>query len=288
MELFEGANMYLDATISEELLSLLLDAPTMDQYDDANLELFPIAVRGYLLSWHLVFDSFSSASSRVRSNYSALIEDGKYIEPLLNFMFDVLGNSAASALKLEKEGINDAMIRKYDMSAAMNLESSERDMHWLLVNLYYLGLKYIPGTVKKWWLTCKDRQTSISVEAWTEKYFSNLVVQDLLDDVIQWSDTQETGSEDEKTLSIRVSKNSREVFAGYEIDEMETSVVIRLPSSYPVKIAAVESVNRVGIPESKWQNFLRYTQGAIQFTVRCILENQSHFSTDQYFRTVLL
>ena len=34
--------MYLDATISEELLSLLLDAPTMDQYDDANLELFPI------------------------------------------------------------------------------------------------------------------------------------------------------------------------------------------------------------------------------------------------------
>jgi hypothetical protein len=204
----------------------------------------------------------------VRGDYSIIIKTGGYLGPFLSFVFDVLGHSAASALRLDKAGIDDAMIRNYDMWVAMNSESLEQDMHWLLANLYCLSLKYIPSLVKKWWLTCEDRQTSIAVEAWTEKYFSNLVVQDLLDGVIEWSEKQETGSDDEKTLSVKVSKNSREVFAGYEIDELETKIVIRLPPTYPLTIATVESINRVGIPDKKWQEFVRITQGAIQFTVR--------------------
>jgi hypothetical protein len=261
------AKRYPGAIFEDELLSLLLDAPTINAYDDAALELFPIPVRRYLLSWHLVFDSFSSASNKVRVDYSATIGAGDYIDPFLSFMFDVLGHSAASPLKLDREHIDDSMVRKYDMWVATNSDSLEHDMHWLLVNLYYLSLKYIPGLVKTWWLDSKDRQTTIAVEKWTEKYFSTLIIQDLFDDVSQWSEKQEADSEDEKTLMVKVSKNSREVFAGYEIDDMEMKIVIRLPPSYPLHIATVESINRVAIPEQKWQSFLRSTQGAIQFTV---------------------
>lgn len=265
------ANVYPGAILEEELLSLLLDAPTISAYEDADLELFPLSVRGYLLSWHLVFDSFSSASNKVRGDYSTMIGTGDYVGPFLSFMFDILGHSAASPLKLDRKGINDSMIRNYDMWVATNSESLEHDMHWLLANLYFLSLKYIPGLVKNWWLTCKDRQTSIAVTSWTEKYFSTLIVQDLLDDVSQWSEKQEAESDDGKSLSVKVSRNSREVFAGYEVDDMEMKIVIHLPPTYPLKIATVESIHRVAIPEQKWQSFLRSTQGAIQFTVSLFL-----------------
>ncbi len=246
---------------------MLLDAPTLNDYSDQELQQFPLSVRRYLLSWHLVFDSFSSASNKVRDDYSGIIKSGDYIGPFLSFMFDVLGHSSASALRLDKERFDEAMIRKYDLWVAAEFESSERDMQWLLVNLYYLSLKYLPGVVKDWWLNCKVRQISIAVEAWTEKYYSSLIVQDLLDDVISWSKEQTTESEDEKTLVIKVSKNSREVYAGYEIDELMMQIVIRLPVDYPLKIATVESVNRVGIKENKWASFIMITQGVIAFTV---------------------
>jgi E3 ubiquitin-protein ligase listerin len=248
-------------------LSLLLDAPKINDYQDADLELFPVSVRRYLLSWHLVFDSFSSASNVVRLDYSDEIKTGGYLSSFLEFMFDALGHSAATPLKLDREHIDDSMIRKYDMWVATDSQSLERDMHWLLVNLYYLCLKYIPGEVKNWWLNCKDRQTSIAVLAWTEKYFSTLIVQDLLDEVSQWSETQDGEPDGEKKLQVKVSKNSREVSAGYEIDDMEMKMVIRMPAMYPLSIVTVESINRVAIPAEKWQTLLRSTQGRIQFAV---------------------
>jgi hypothetical protein len=279
--------MYLGATIEGELLSLLLEAPKINDYQDADLELFPLSVRRYLLSWHLVFDSFSSASNMVRRDYSDEIKTGGYLSPFLEFMFDILGHSAASPLKLDTEHVDDSMIRKYDMWVAKNSESLERDMHWLLANLYYLCLKYIPGEVKSWWLNCKNRQTSIAVRAWTEKYFSTLIVQDLLDDVSQWSEKQEAESDDEKKLQIKVSKNSREVSAGYEIDEMEMKMVICLPPAYPLSTATVESVNRVAIPVERWQTLLRSTQGRIQFAVSLFLLYEYWFTTEHFSRTVL-
>lgn len=248
-------------------MSLLLDAPTIHHYSDSDLEQFPLGVRRYLLSWHLIFDSFSSASNKVRNDYSDMIGKGDYIGPFLSFMFDVLGHSAANSLRLDKERFDEAMIRNYDMWVATDSESSEREMQWLLVNLYYLSLKYLPGLVKNWWVNCKKRQTSIAVESWTGKYYSTLIIHDLLDDVVWWSEKQKTGSEEDKTLVVKVSKNSREVLAGYEIDELMMQIVIRLPVDYPLHIATVESVNRVAIAEKKWQSFIMTTQAAIAFTV---------------------
>ncbi|KAE9363590.1 hypothetical protein N431DRAFT_550388 [Stipitochalara longipes BDJ] len=264
------------ATIGDELLSLLLDAPKISNFDDTELELFPLPVRRYLLSWHLVFDSFSAASNNVRGDYSTEIDAGGYLGPFLKFMFDILGHSVASPLKLDKEGIDSVMIRNYDMDAATNSKSSEYDMHWLLVNLYYLSLKYLPGLVKKWYKACENRQTVIAVGAWTAKWFSALVVEDVLDDVAQWSEKLEAKS-DEKTLRVKISKNSREVFAGYEIDDMEMIIVIRLPPEYPLNVVDVQSINRVAIPEKKWNNFIIHTQGAIQFTNGSIVDGLETF-----------
>ena len=50
------------ARLPEELLSLILDAPTMAALVDASFErTMPLPLRGYLLSWLLVFDHLQHA-----------------------------------------------------------------------------------------------------------------------------------------------------------------------------------------------------------------------------------
>jgi hypothetical protein len=182
-------------------------------------------------------------------------------------MFDVLGHSAAHPINLAKARFDEQTIRAYDMWEANDSESNERNMQWLLINLYYQCLKYTPSLVKTWWVDCKSKQTRIAVESWTEKFFSPLVMADTLDEVTKWAAEQES-TEDEKELVVKVSKRSREVFAGYEVDDMMMQIVIRLPATYPLEGVKVDGVNRVAVSEKKWASWLMITQGVITFSVR--------------------
>lgn len=254
----------LDAQLPEELLSLLLDAPSMQNLPDETLTEFPSAIRSYLLSWYLVFDSFSNAVPKVRSDYSERLKTENVLPPLLDFMFDILGHSAARPLNLDRENLSLEMIRSYDFKLA-DAEPDERNMHWLLINLYYRSLKLLPNHVKTWWIALRSKQTKIAVESWTERFFSSLIISDVLEEVSAWSETQSV-SEDEKELMIKVSSKSREVFAGYEIDDMMCQLAIRLPAIYPLEGVKVESINRVAVSEKKWQSWLMITQGVITFS----------------------
>lgn len=268
------SNIFSDARLPEELLSLLLDAPSISNYSDETLAEFPTSIRGYLLSWHLIYDAYSTASYKVRSDYSDILKSENYIGPLLDFMFDVLGHSAAHPINLEKASFDTKMIRSYDIWAANDSEENERNMQWLLVNLYYQCLKYTPSLVKSWWVDCKSKQTRIAVESWTEKSFSPLVISDTLDEVTKWADEQESPAEDEKVLTVKVSKRSREVFAGYEVDDMMMQIVIRLPATYPLEGVKVDGVNRVAVNEKKWTSWLMITQGVITFAVSYYFQPQ--------------
>jgi hypothetical protein len=259
--------LHQDARLPEELLSLLLDAPSIHIFEDDELREFPPSIRGYLLSWHLVYDSYTTASYKVRNDYTDVLKSENYIGPLLEFMFDVLGHSAADPLNLEKASLDGSKLRDYDMPQATDSETRERDMQWLLVNLYYLCLKFTPNLVKAWWVDCKSRQTRIAVEGWTEKYFAPLIIEDTMDEVMKWSQEQESTEDDEKELIIKVSKRSREVFASYEVDDMMMQIVIRLPPNYPLEGVKVEGINRVAASEKKWTSWLMITQGAITFSV---------------------
>ncbi len=108
----------LDARLPEELLSLLLDAPSIDNFPDEILIEFPTSIRGYLLSWHLVYDSFVNASYKVRNDYTEVLQSENYIAPLLDFMFDVGGYSAAKAINVDKARFDASMIRSYNMWGA--------------------------------------------------------------------------------------------------------------------------------------------------------------------------
>ncbi|KAI9745801.1 MAG: hypothetical protein M1818_000482 [Claussenomyces sp. TS43310] len=255
-----------DAQLPEELLSLLLDPPSVRDIPDDDLPQLHAPVRSYLLSWELVFDSYVYASYKVRNDYSEALKSGNYIAPLLDFISNALGHSAAQSLNLDKARITTEHIKAYDYKSA-STETDERNMQWLLVNLYYQCLKFTPNLVKNWWIDCRSKQTRLATEAWTEKHFSPLVVSDTLDEVVKWSQKQESASDDEKDLIIKVSRKSREVYAGYEVDEMQMQIVIRLPAIYPLEGVKVDGVSRVAVSEKKWQSWLMITQGVITFSV---------------------
>ncbi|KAI0193432.1 hypothetical protein F4808DRAFT_442159 [Astrocystis sublimbata] len=265
-----------DARLPDELLSLLLDAPTLDAYSDAMLAQFPTAVRSYLLSWHLVFDAFQAASFKVRSDYAENLKTEDYISPLMNFTFDVLGHSAAHGLNLDRAGFTMDNIRHYDLKLASS-ETEERNMQWLLVHLYYRVLKFVPGLFKSWHISCRSKQTKIAVEAWMAKYFSPILISEALDDVLTWNDSQETPIGDEKELLVKVSRAAREVIAGYEVDDLQASIAIRIPPEFPLEAVTVVGINRVAVDERKWKSWILTTQGVITFSGGNIIDGLAAF-----------
>ncbi|KAI1760988.1 hypothetical protein GGR53DRAFT_507201 [Hypoxylon sp. FL1150] len=265
-----------DAQLPDELLSLLLDAPTLEAYPDDVLARFPTSIRSYLLSWHLIFDAFKGASFKVRSDYAENLKTANYIGPLMDFTFDVLGHSAAHPFSLERANFTDNQIREYDVKLAQH-ENEERDMQWLLINLFYLVLKYVPGTFKTWYIDCRSKQTKIAVAGWMAKYFSPIIISEALDDVDEWNKNQEPPAEDEKELVVRVSRNAGEVVAGYEIDELQASISIRIPQKYPLEGVSVTGINRVAVNEKKWQSWIMTTQGVITFSSGSIIDGLTTF-----------
>jgi E3 ubiquitin-protein ligase listerin len=235
-------------------------------YPEEVLDQFPSAVRSYLLAWHLIFDAYSKASYKVQNDYSESLKRQNFVEPFLNFVFDVLGHSAGHPLNLDKEGFTPDFIRSYDIRLANN-EAGERNMDWLLIHLLFLTLKYIPGLFKMWFLDCRSKQTKVALEPWLEKYFSPLIISDVLDAVFEWAEKQEEPGDDEKELQVKVSRAAREVTAGYEIDDDQASIVIRIPPAFPLATCEVASVKRVAVGEEKWKNWLLATQGVIRFQV---------------------
>src|SRR6478609_4715795 len=99
-------------------MTLLQDPPTLEKYPEEMLEQFPLAIRSYLLAWHLIFDTYSKASFKLRNLYTDSLKEQNCVEPFLSFMFDVLGHSAGNPLMLERDGFTEDSSRSYDIRAA--------------------------------------------------------------------------------------------------------------------------------------------------------------------------
>ncbi|KAJ9649033.1 hypothetical protein H2199_000946 [Coniosporium tulheliwenetii] len=259
---FDVALEKKSARLPEELMSLILEAPTLDALTDASFErTMPLPLRGYLLSWILVFDHFQNASYKVREDYVENIKDGDYVAGLLDFMSDFLGHAKGKPVD----------VSKFDITTYRpDEESPEKDTQWLLTHLYYLCLKHLPALTKVWWIDCKSRQKVLAVETWTEKFISLTIITDALKSVSDWAATEEESSEE--ALKVKVNQRAKEITASYEVDEQTMAIIVRLPGNYPLRQAVVEGLNRVAVDERKWQSWLRNTQGVITFSNNNIVD----------------
>jgi hypothetical protein len=259
-----AANKPTGAELPLELMSLLMNVPDMGSDPELDEDDFIPEARAYLLSWLLVFETFTASSIRVRGDYSTHLKTENSITPLLDLIFLFLGHMEGKPLDLNKEHIEPTSIRKYE---SQNDEDSVKGLKLMMINIYYSALKYTPNLVNNWRLQCSSRQTILHVEQWTEKYFSPIIVHDTLQDVNDWSRNQETVG-DEKNLEIKTSSRTGEVTAGYEVDDMEAKIRIEIPMKYPFENVKVIGVNRVAAKsEQTWNAWLMTIQGVIQFSV---------------------
>lgn len=253
----DAAIEHKSARLPEELLSLILEAPTVAALADANFERsVPLPLRGYLLSWVLVFDHLEHASYKVKSDYVEHLKEGDYAPGLLAFTFDFLGhgkNKPVDASKFDVTGYTP------------DLEPPKPDTQWLLIHLYYLCLRHIPSLTKSWWISCKSRSIAVSLESWTQKYISPPVISTALEAVSSWANDQEK-SDPDSPFSVKISPRAGEITSSYTVDDQTMTMRITLPPSFPLSNVLVEGLNRVAVDEKKWQSWLRISQGAITFS----------------------
>ncbi|KAJ9231554.1 hypothetical protein DTO207G8_7361 [Paecilomyces variotii] len=255
---FDVALSKSTAALPDELLSLLLEPPTMEEISASyGEERTWISLRSYLLSWKVVFDHFSNASLTVQENYATNIKENGTLIPLLDFTFDFLQKSNGKLADASKFNV-----RSFELDQS---ENSEKEIQWLLVHLYFLSLKYLPNITKAWWLDTKKRIKG-PVEAWTERFISPLIIEDSLNSVSEWTTTQDPN--EERALSVKVSPKAAELIASIPVDEESppVAIVITLPSAYPLHPAIVAGKSRVLVDEKKWRSWLLTIQGVIMFS----------------------
>ncbi|KAK0937786.1 hypothetical protein LTR29_010680 [Friedmanniomyces endolithicus] len=251
--------------LPDELLSLILEAPTLDSLVDAPFDrTMPLPLQGYLYSWRLLFDHFDGSSYRVKTDYIEQLKEGTYLSGLLSFTFDFLGHSRGKPIDASKFDIQTYV---QDTEA-----SPERDVQWLLTHLYYLALTHLPGLVKSYYLNIRSRQTLQAVESWTAKYISPLIVNASLQSVAEWAEKSVKEDPENEKMSVKVGMRSREVNVGYVVDEQTMAIKVVLPEAYPLASAQVVGVSRVAVKEEKWQSWLRNCQGVITFSSGSIID----------------
>lgn len=275
---FDAALENKTATLPEELLSLILEAPTADALADANFDsAVPLDLHGYLFSWLLVFDHFASSSYKVKSDYIDNLKEGTYLQGLLDFAFDFLGHVRGRPVDVSRFDI---------ASYTPEMEASpERDVQWLLTHLYYLALTHLPSLTKSYYLSLTSRQTSLAVESWTAKFISPLIVSSSLGSVADWASSSAKDDPDYENFTVKVAMRSKEVNVSYVVDEQTMAIVVRLPETYPLEMARVEGVSRVAVDEKKWQSWLRGCQGVITFSVSTVF-SQSPLTCSTFLQSL--
>ncbi|KAI5848931.1 hypothetical protein BZA05DRAFT_339706 [Tricharina praecox] len=240
-----------------EILSMILEAPESleDDMEIGFAREMPIAIRGYLLSWILVFDHFENASFKVRSIYVESLKEGQYMTPLLDFVSTTIFTPARPF---------DASKVSIQTYTADTTENPLHDLRWLCTHLYYLQLSRTPSLVKSWWLdTSRNRGTVLAVEAFTEKWMSPLLIDQELASVAEWISTRD--EDDEDGMKVKVSKVTREVVASYPVDDQAMDILIRLPKLFPLRQVEVQGLRRVGLPEVKFKQMRLASQAVVNF-----------------------
>jgi len=258
---FDAALDNRTAQLPDELLSLILEAPTLDSLADASFDRsMPLGLRGYLYSWRLLFDHFVNSSYKVKSDYIDQLKDGTYLSGLLNLALDFLGHTRGKPIDASKFNVQEYQADLED--------NPERDVQYLLSYLLYLALAHLPSLVKSYYLDIRSRQTSLAVESWTAKYISPLIIASNLQAVADWNDKGAGGEDaDDDKWTIKVGMRSKEINVSYLVDEQTMAIKIVLPDAYPLAAAQVIGVSRVAVKEEKWQSWLRNCQGVITFSV---------------------
>ncbi|CAG8539422.1 9319_t:CDS:10 [Acaulospora morrowiae] len=233
------------------LQSLITEANNSDYLDDVHLAnpSRPAIHKtfGYLLSWMLIFDHFENTTYKFKSQFISHLKELNVTYKLFDHIFETLGLGSSDVYDLSKWDVREFYVEGFEIFL-----SFEIGFPLLCAHLYYKALGNVPSLVRSWCSECKKRQLSISVDSYTEKYFSPVIIQQQLD-MLQ-SENVKSQLEDEK-FTIRVARSSNEVIASYNVDEYVMEISVRMPNNFPLCQAEFGTLERMGttnVTDLKW------------------------------------
>ena len=246
-----------------ELFPLIMETPAaevVEQHTEG--ETMHASLLSFTRTWALVFDHYRNASFRLRAGYSEQLQKLEQVPVLLSTLISLLTNPATGRL----------VQIPIEASEIVEDDTLSKNSTMALLQIYYQALSHVPVLAKAWYMDLK-RGTRELVEQITERYISPTLTAKELQDVRKWyeEEQQMTKQEgEEQKLSVKASDNAKEVSLGYEIDDQTMRIMVKLPNAWPLTNVLIEGVQRVGIPEEKWQSWIRNMRGIITFSVSSI------------------
>ncbi|TPX63334.1 hypothetical protein SpCBS45565_g06673 [Spizellomyces sp. 'palustris'] len=220
----------------------------------------PHSTFGYLLSWMILFDHFQDATFDLVSQYVTHLRSLELLPRFLDDLFGLLG-FGSKMFDCSRWDVEAFELQGFDMTPL--------SFSLLSAHLYYRTLTHTPTLLRIWWSECKNRQTTLSVESYTEKYFSPLLISQELTRVLN---ADLTAYPD---LSVRVNKTGCEVVACFAIEDAVLEMVVRIPKSFPLKLVDVEGGaggRAAGISEARWRAWLLGASAVIGSLSGSVLE----------------
>ncbi|KAJ3299483.1 hypothetical protein HK104_008755 [Borealophlyctis nickersoniae] len=202
---------------------------------------------GYLLSWMIFFDHFEDATFQLKSDYISHIRSLELLPHFLEYIFGLLGVGwSRTPFDLSRWEFDSFEPEAFDIESSVGFPL-------LAAHLYWRSLRHAPSLVRMWWSECKNRQLTIAVESYTEKFFSPLLIRAELDSL---SRADPAALQD---LTVKTSRS--EVTASYPIEDTTLDVVIRLPPTFPLRQVDMEGGGggggrNAGVQESRWRAWL--------------------------------
>ncbi|KAF4040149.1 hypothetical protein GN244_ATG07578 [Phytophthora infestans] len=225
-------------------------------------------ITGKLLLWDLFLQLFPSSgsdssdgngpsSTLIASSLSSYVSRHGMLTSFLNFSSSLLSQDAS---KMATAELQDTAL--FDVT---DLDKKENDETWSLdkTHVFQLGTRVffrtvvrLPAMVRSWW----NDDCSRATRSWAAKYFEDHITPSVLAaelELIQKaSENTSTESWDDEEMTVKGSRVSREITTTYMKDECALEMVVRVPSSYPLRCVEVECTKRIGISEDRWRRWV--------------------------------
>ncbi|ETO63467.1 hypothetical protein F444_18842 [Phytophthora nicotianae P1976] len=229
-------------------------------------------ITGKLLLWDLFLQLFPSSGSEsssegegpsstlIASSLSSYVARHGMLTSFLNFSSALLSQEPQSSSKVSASELQDTAL--FDVT---DLDKREDDETWSLhkTRVFQLGTRVffrtvvrLPAMVRSWW----NDDCSRATRSWAAKYFEDHITPSVLAaelELIQKaSESASIESWDDEEMTVKGSRVSREITTTYMKDECALEMVVRVPSSYPLRCVEVECTKRIGISEDRWRRWV--------------------------------
>lgn len=189
----------------------------------------------------------------MKQEYTSQLKEKEAVSFLVPLLCRIL-SVGQQAMTTKSFDLSPWSILEYDIDGFDM--TSEMSFQVLSSHIYYRALKHIPSLIRLWWIDCKQRQLTIAVENYTEKYFSQQLISQEMELVSRPDVKSQLEDNDENEFTIKTSKAANEVTATYRVDEQNMQIAIKLPSNFPLRQIDVEGIAKVGVNDKQWRGWM--------------------------------